>query len=294
MATNEYINIVLDSIEYMELHLEEKLSIKEIADYVHISKYHFIHIFQGITGQNVGEYFFRRRLTNAAKILKTDDIGILEVALRCGYNSQAAFTRTFTDYFDITPARYRRIDRNLSNLFCYPIKYENLKQLQENQIIKYNLVNMDEIKIIGLDYTGLNKNKEVPRLINSFIHQMYQQKQSDINLINGMFGYQCCTENKNDDNEFYYMVGVKNEEISNTIDAMKEIIIPASLYAKFQLSSRIEMLHNEIGQVYRDLIQEGVYRPIKNYAFEYYDKSFLPNDNNSHTDFYIPVERVII
>lgn len=61
------------------------------------------------------------------------------------------------------------IDRNLSNLFCYPLILENLNQLQEDQIIKYDLVKMNEITIIGLDYTGLNKKKELSRLINYFI-----------------------------------------------------------------------------------------------------------------------------
>lgn len=294
MATNEYLSLVLDSIEYMESHLEEKLSINEIADHVHFSKFHFIHIFQQITGQNVGEYFFRRRMTNAAETLQTDNIGILEVALRCGYNSQEAFTRAFKDYFEMTPAKYRSRDRNLSNLFCYPLRLENLNQLQENQLIKYDLVRMDEITIIGMDYFGLNKNKELSRLINYFIQHMYQKKQLDINSINGMFGYQCCTENGNSDDEFYYMIGVKKEKTLNTIDGMKEIAIPANLYARFQFSSRIEMLHAEISQVYSSLIREGIYRPVKNYAFEYYDKSFLPNDINSHTDFYIPVEKVVM
>lgn len=290
----EYLDIVLESIEYMEVHLEEKCSIQEVADHVHFSKFHFIHIFQEITGQNVGEYFFRRRLTNAAETLQTNNVGILEVALRCGYNSQEAFTRAFKDYFEMTPAKYRSLNRNLSNLFCYPLVRDNLNPLQEDQIIQYDLVGMDEITIIGLEYTGSNKKKELSKLINSFLQQMYQQKQLDIDAIKGMFGYQCCTENQNSEDEFYYMIGVKKEETISGLGRMKEITIPANLYAHFHLSSRIERLHAEIGQAYRALLKEGIYRPVQNYAFEYYDKAFLPNDPYSHTDFYVVVEKTVM
>ena len=95
----KYIEVVLNAIDYMEKHIEDKITIEEIAQAVHFSKFHFMKIFYAVTGQNIGTYLFRRRMTNAAVTFSKENIDILSMAFRCGYNSQEAFTRAFKSYF---------------------------------------------------------------------------------------------------------------------------------------------------------------------------------------------------
>ena len=117
-----------------------------------------------------------------------------------------------------------------------------------------------------------------------------------------MIGYQSCIENRNKeiilgDEPFYYMIGVKCDSdlvcLKNHFENLKEIIIPTNTYAKFMLTSRIELLHTEIMKAYQSLILSENVIPIGNYAFEKYEKTFLPNSCNRYTEFYIPIKKII-
>ena len=56
-------------IKYIELHLEDDLTIKQLADVAGYSEYYFIRVFKSYTNQTVMEYICRRRL-----IKSCDDI----------------------------------------------------------------------------------------------------------------------------------------------------------------------------------------------------------------------------
>lgn len=297
----KYIEVVLKAIDYMEKHIEDKITIEEIAQAVHFSKFHFMKIFYAVTGQNIGTYLFRRRMTNAAVTFSKENIDILSMAFRCGYNSQEAFTRAFKSYFKITPKNYVQKEVNISNLFCYPLTRDNIISMQENITYEYDIVNLDQITIIGYDYLGTNKKKEISVMVNDFLKFIYQQKYCDVRNVDCMIGYQTCVENRNKENisgdePFYYMIGIKSDSdfacLKNHFEDVKEIIIPANTYAKFSLTSRIELLHTEIVKAYQSLILSGNVFPVGNYAFEKYDKTFLPNNSNSYTEFYIPIEKI--
>lgn len=296
----DYVEVVLKAIDYMEKHIEDKITLEKIAQNVHFSKFHFMKIFYAVTGQNIGTYLFRRRMTNAALTFSKENIDILSMAFRCGYNSQEAFTRAFKGYFNITPKNYIQNKENISNLFCYPLTRENIISIQENITYEYDIVNLNQIAIIGYDYFGTNKKKEISVMVNDFLKFIYQQEYCDVRKVNSMIGYQSCIENNNKsisgDEPFYYMIGIKSDSASaclkNHFENVKEIIIPANTYAKFMLTSRIELLHTEIMKAYQSLLLSENLVLAGNYAFERYDRTFTPNSCNSYTEFYIPIEKI--
>jgi AraC-like DNA-binding protein len=53
-------------------------------------------------------YVARCRIQLGARLLETTDDSVLQVALKVGYESEAAFNRAFKREFDLPPARYRR------------------------------------------------------------------------------------------------------------------------------------------------------------------------------------------
>lgn len=193
----DYIEVVLKAIDYMEKHIEDRITIESIAQTVHFSKFHFMKIFYAVTGQNIGTYLFRRRMTHAALTLSKEKIDILSMAFRCGYNSHEAFTRAFKEYFKITPNNYIQNEENVSNLFCYPLTRDNIISIQENILYPYDIVNLNQITIIGYDYSGTNKKKEISVMVNDFLKFIYQQRDCDVRNIDCMIGYQSCMENRN-------------------------------------------------------------------------------------------------
>lgn len=103
-------------IEYIENHLNDKLTLETAADAVHFSKYHLHRMFTEITGMTIHDYIQRRQLTEAAKLLVFSDKPIIDIAFLCGYESQQAFSAAFKSMYKFPPAEYRE------NCIFYPLQ----------------------------------------------------------------------------------------------------------------------------------------------------------------------------
>lgn len=96
------------SIKYIEDNLKMKIELKDLADNVFLSKYHFHRVFHTMVGEPVAEYIRRRRLMEAAKELLNTDDKIVDVALDYQFGSQEAFTKAFKKLYGIPPREFRR------------------------------------------------------------------------------------------------------------------------------------------------------------------------------------------
>jgi AraC-like DNA-binding protein len=96
-------------IDYIERHLTEELTLGDIASQVGYSSFYCSKAFRGQVGICMKDYIRLRRISAAALELRDTRRRILDIALEYGYNSQEAFTRSFIEAFDVTPAAYRRL-----------------------------------------------------------------------------------------------------------------------------------------------------------------------------------------
>lgn len=69
---------------------------------------------KSISGLNATNYILKVRLNRAKKLLTTSQKPIGEIAMDCGFNDFAYFSRTFKKEFGITPSKYQRMP-HLSN-----------------------------------------------------------------------------------------------------------------------------------------------------------------------------------
>lgn len=101
---------MLDSLTYIDENPENTISLDELAQTVHLSKYHYHRLFHKITGESVSKYINKRRMEKAAEDLVMTDEPIINIALKYQYGSQEAFSRAFRQIYGITPGRYRRVN----------------------------------------------------------------------------------------------------------------------------------------------------------------------------------------
>lgn len=103
-------NIVINKIvDYIEMHLDEELSLDKIAKDLNYSKFYVARIFSKKTDITIYKYIQGRRLTLAAKKLVETEKPIIEIAYEAQYNSQQAFTFAFNQLCFCTPQVYRKI-----------------------------------------------------------------------------------------------------------------------------------------------------------------------------------------
>lgn len=95
-------------LNYIEGHLEEKLTNGQLAELAGYSEYHFLQLFKAHTGETVMEYICRRRLFRAMDEILAGS-RIIDVAFRYGFESHSAFSRAFKREFGFSPSLLRTL-----------------------------------------------------------------------------------------------------------------------------------------------------------------------------------------
>ena len=98
----EWIDAIQEAINFMEEHITEELSAKDVSDHVHISHYYFQKGFHMLCGYSVAEYIRNRRLALAGSELASTDRKIIDIALQYGYDSPDSFTKAFTRFHGVS------------------------------------------------------------------------------------------------------------------------------------------------------------------------------------------------
>lgn len=110
-ADPQAVRAVERAARYLAEHAAEPIRLAEVAVAVQLHPNHLVRAFRAAFGRTIGAYLRHLRLTHAAALLSTSDDTVLEVALACGFGSQARFYAAFTAAYDMPPARWRRTHR---------------------------------------------------------------------------------------------------------------------------------------------------------------------------------------
>ena len=98
---------ISEAIKYIDLHLNEALTVQAIAEQFAFSPYYFHRLFTAIVGKSLIAYVRDRRIAYACKMLNETDQKVLEIALDFGFDSAQGFSRTFKSITGMTPTEYR-------------------------------------------------------------------------------------------------------------------------------------------------------------------------------------------
>jgi AraC family transcriptional regulator len=93
--------------EYIDDHLMENISLKELATVVKMSPHYFTSLFKQSTGMSAYQYVIHRRMERAKQLLCRQSLSIVEVSQEVGFQSQSHFSNVFRKYAGTTPRIYR-------------------------------------------------------------------------------------------------------------------------------------------------------------------------------------------
>ncbi len=97
--------------EFVEAHLDQKMSLTDVASASGLSRMHFAALFKASTGLRPSEYVQRRRIEHAQAKLANSAMPVVDVALSVGFQSQAHFSTVFKRLVGETPLRWRQHQR---------------------------------------------------------------------------------------------------------------------------------------------------------------------------------------
>lgn len=144
-----------EAINYIEDQLTNEIDFKEVERLALVSEFHFKKMFSYLAGITLSEYIRRRRLTLAAFELKEQNVRVIDIAIKYGYNSPDSFTRAFQSLHGVTPTEARISGYSLK---AFPRMTFQLS-IKGGSEMNYRIEEKEVFRIIGIQ-------KRVPIIFN--------------------------------------------------------------------------------------------------------------------------------
>lgn len=107
-VTADYNRMTQLIVEYIEKHLHENISLKDIADYCSRHPNYISTLFKKDTGYSIQEFLLNKRISKAKHFLRHSTHSILDISYYCGFQSQSYFTHQFKKVTKQTPNEFRK------------------------------------------------------------------------------------------------------------------------------------------------------------------------------------------
>ncbi|MCP4390508.1 MAG: GlxA family transcriptional regulator [Gammaproteobacteria bacterium] len=105
---------VAAAIHVMEQHIDDTLSIPQVAAQIDLSVRMLEYLFRQTLDLSPAAYYRRLRLQTARRMVVDTRLQLQEIALRTGFNSLPAFSRLFSQYYQQSPGECRKQSQTVS------------------------------------------------------------------------------------------------------------------------------------------------------------------------------------
>lgn len=103
----------LDTIHnFMREHLDERISLDQLADLAGLSPAHFATRYREQTGTSPIQHFLHLKVERACQMLDTTDLSFADISRRMGYDDAYYFSRLFKKVMGQSPRDYRHTARH--------------------------------------------------------------------------------------------------------------------------------------------------------------------------------------
>lgn len=100
--------IIDDTIAYITDHLQEELSLDQLARLASLSPFYFSRLFKKETGFSPHAYVIEARVNAAKYFLQSARLSQKDICYSCGFSSESSFCTTFKKVTGLTPSQYRK------------------------------------------------------------------------------------------------------------------------------------------------------------------------------------------
>lgn len=95
-------------VNHIREHLADAMTVDELAEVAGLPLRQFERLVRRTFGLPTKQYITQVRVTAAGELLRTGDLPLAEIATRCGWYDQSAFSKQFTKIVGVTPGEFRR------------------------------------------------------------------------------------------------------------------------------------------------------------------------------------------
>jgi AraC-like DNA-binding protein len=96
---------------YMQAHLDQALTLDQLAGAFGFERFHFAKTYRRLTGRAPLTHFLQLKMERAARLLDSGELRVSEVARVLGYEDAHYFSRQFRRLMGVAPSAYRGLKR---------------------------------------------------------------------------------------------------------------------------------------------------------------------------------------
>ncbi|MDE6963972.1 MAG: AraC family transcriptional regulator [Lachnospiraceae bacterium] len=283
----EWTEVIGEAIDYIEAHIEEEISLNDIAKQVHISPFYFHKGFGMLCGYSLNEYIRNRRMSLAGGELISGDATITELALKYGYDSPDSFTRAFSRFHGVSPSAVRK-EKAAVKSFA-PLKLTI--SLKGGYLMEYKITKKESFTVLAVakEFDYENAKRDIP----AFWQEHYASGKGK--TVCGMFGINIDPQMGNERFEYliadiyHPSVDIPEGFTVRTIPAFTWAVIPC----RGALPDSLQDVNVKIFSEWLPALKE--YEFASGYCIEMYDSpDKYPKgtaDENYYTEIWIPVKK---
>ena len=160
-----YLQRLGDVLEFVEGNILSDIDYSAVSRIACCPTHQFGRIFSFTLEMTLPEYVRRRRLTLAAQEIRAGKGKIIDIALKYGYESHAAFTRAFKAHHGVSPEKARKKDTEL-NLFM-PITFHAPISLDGDVNYRFEEGEIKMAKLLSAEFMGFGPYRAVGREIRT-------------------------------------------------------------------------------------------------------------------------------
>lgn len=283
----EWMAVIGNSIQYIEAHITEPLTIETIARAVNVSPFYFQKGFALLCGFTVSEYIRNRRLALAGNDLAATDEKVIDIALKYGYDSPDSFTRAFTRFHGVTPTAARRDGVLLKSFAPLKIRFS----LEGGYLMDYKIVSKDAFTVLAnaavFPYEGAKAR------VPAFWQQHYAEGKGK--TVMGTYGVNI--DESMGQETFEYLIADPCAPGREAPDGFVVRTIPAFTWAVFPCKGALPVALQDVNtRIFTEWLPAMKdYEFAAGYCVEYYDNPTKyakgTMDENYYSEVWIPVRK---
>ncbi|WP_074011639.1 MDR efflux pump AcrAB transcriptional activator RobA [Candidatus Sodalis sp. SoCistrobi] len=222
--------IIRDLLSWLDSHLDQPLSLDNVAAKAGYSKWHLQRMFKEVTGQAIGAYIRARRLSKAAVALRLTSRPILDIALQYRFDSQQTFTRAFKKQFAQTPALYRRKEEWDSTGIRPPIR------LEQTTMPQAEFIRLPAMELIGVTQSYTCTLEQLSSFRTELRIHFWRQYLGEAKCLPPtLYGLNHTRPSleKDDEQEVLYTTAIEPQHMPENVHGGEPVLLEGGEYARF-------------------------------------------------------------
>lgn len=276
------------AIDYMEKHLDEPVTIEQIAKQANSSVFHFQRTFSILTDCSVADYLRRRRLTLAAQELSATDQKIIDIAYKYGYDTPEAFSKAFRRQHGVSPSEARKHVGDLQSFNRLVIQV-NLKGVDP---MKYRIVEKESFRAIGVKREfSLRDGENMTGISKMWIELNGDGTSKEIAAlkdgeIDGLLGI--CTDYQDGKTMDYWIAAESSQQVP---EGFMQLKVPAAKWGVFEVRGAMpDAIQKVWKQIFSEWFPSNQYENAGNAEMEVYPEGD-PYSDDYVSEIWIPLKR---